>query len=223
MAIETTTSTSPPLPGGSGKQSNENVSKPGNTIELPRWIVYCQAALLGVIAATFFIFGLMVGSLTTGQAPPDIAKVDCQVAGKVEYRDGAEIRPDEGAVIFLLPKNERPVERAAASSVNPDGFQALDNPGIEILHHLGGAVVRADENGEFDVVVDGNTNGIDYYFLVVSRHKRNEETSPLTKLQVAAIGTYFIPVERLMDDQAVYWSTVKARADRIEIPRIEFD
>jgi hypothetical protein len=179
--------------------------------------------LLGIIATTFFIFGLMVGSLTSGVDVNAEARFDCRVSGIVEYRDDGELLPDAGAVVFLLPKKEKPDERAAASPVSPEGFRALDNPGIEILHQLGGAVVRADENGKFDVLIDGNAGlGVEYHFLIVSRHQARDESEPLSKQQVAAIGTFFMPVERLVNDSAIYWSSLTAREKRIEIPKVEF-
>lgn len=192
-------------------------------ISVPRWLVYFQAGLLGVVATTFFVFGLMVGSLTSGSERPNDAKVDCRVSGRVTYRERGETKPDEGAVVFLLPKNRKPDERMDASSVSPAAFQALDNPGIEKLHQLGGAVVRADENGMFEVIIDGNeSDGIDYHVLVVSRNQAGTETEQLSKPQVAAIGTFFMPVERLVHDRAIYWSSLTARSKSQKLSAVEF-
>ena len=192
-------------------------------ITLPRWLVYFQAALLGIVATTFFIFGLMVGSLTSGNVAPAVEKFDCRVSGVVEYFDGNNVLPDEGAVVFLLPRDGKPQERAAASSVSPDSFLALDNPGIEVVHQLGGAIVRADQNGEFEVVVDASLgDGVDYFFLVVSRNKQDEEAKPLSKQQVAAIGSWFLPVERVMNDRAIFWDVVNARSERAKLTTVRF-
>ena len=204
-------------------QRSNSVTSILQTVEIPRWIVYFQAALLGIIATTFFIFGLMVGSLTSGVDVNAESRFDVRVSGTVEYRTDGKLLPDEGAVIFLLPKQEKPDERAAARPVSPAGFRALDNPGIEIVHQLGGAIVRADENGKFNVLIDGNAGlGIDYHLLVVSRNCSRDEAELLTKQQVAAIGTFFMPVERLVNDQAIYWSSLTAREKVIELPKVEF-
>ena len=65
----------------------------------------------------------------------------------------------------------------AGESVNPDTFKALDNDAINRIHELGGAVVRADENGQFDVIIDANYgNGLGYYLLIVSRNQRGVDT-----------------------------------------------
>ncbi len=193
------------------------------TITLPRWLVYFQAAMLGIVATTFFIFGLMVGSVTSGSVTESIEKFDCRVSGVVQYADGGDVLADAGAVVFLLPRAAKPQQRAAASSVNPDSFMALDNPGIEVVHQLGGAIVRADENGQFEVVVDaGVGKAIDYFVLVVSRNKAEESAEPLTKQQVAGIGTWFMPVERVMSDRAIYWDTLSLSTEQVELPAIRF-
>lgn len=180
--------------------------------------------MLGIVATTFFIFGLMVGSLTSSGNPSASETFDCRVSGVVEYEDAnGDPLPDEGAVVFLFPAEGKPQERAAASSVSPDSFQALDNPGIEIVHRLGGAIVRADENGEFEVVVDGTPgSGKDYYLLVVSRNQAAGNAKPLSKKQVAVIGTFFLPVERVMNDRAIYWDELTAQSDRMTLPLVSF-
>ena len=191
-------------------------------ISVPRWAVYTQAALLGLIATTFFIFGLMVGSLTSGTT--EINKTfGCRVIGSVAYRIDGDLHADDGAVVFLLPKNEKPDQRGAGELVNPDTFKPLDNPAIDRIHELGGAVVRADENGAFEVVVDANYgNGIQYYLLIVSKNKRGVDTGAMTKEQVAGIGTYFAPIEDVVQDRSLYWMTVVAAEERIDLPEIEF-
>ncbi len=193
------------------------------TIVLPRWIVYFQAALLGVIATTFFIFGLMVGSLTSGIEPDELAKFECQISGTVEYPTDDGMQPDEGAVVLFLPKNVRPDQPSAGSLVSPAGFQALDNLGIDNLHALGGAIVRADQNGDFKVKVDAaGGKGVDYFLLVVSRHVANDNGLALTKQQLAGINSFFIPAERVVDDQAIYWDSINAHSSKQKKIKVSF-
>ena len=55
---------------GSGGEATEIRAIAAGNIVLPRWVVYFQASMLGVCAATFFVFGMMVGNVTsTGPAP----------------------------------------------------------------------------------------------------------------------------------------------------------
>ena len=63
-------------------------------------------------------------------------------------------RADRGAVVLILPANKKPNSRSEGRLVHPDSFQALDNEAIDRIHRLGGAVVRADENGQFEVAID---------------------------------------------------------------------
>ena len=202
----------------SGHQSSwkENIS-------VPRWAVYFQAALLGLIATTFFIFGMMVGSLTPGTNAEIDAAFDCRVKGSVAYREDGDLRADEGAVVFLLPTDKKPDERSPGDCVNPGNFKALDNAGIDRIHDLGGAVVRADDNGIFDVIVDAKYgDGQSYYLLIVSNNKRGEDTEPMQKEQVASIGTFFIPVEDVVEDRSYYWRRITIDSEAVHLPEIEF-
>jgi len=191
-------------------------------ITLPRWVVYFQAALLGLIATTFFVFGLMVGSLTSGTEAETGATFDVQVTGAVVWDHGTGWVADEGAVLFLLPRTGKPLERAAGNSVAPDSFEPLNNPGVAIVNRLGGAVVRTDTTGKFDILIDGSESGIDYFVLVVSRNQIEKKPHSLTKQQLAAIGTYFVPVESVINDRAMYWSTLKASKEKIDLGTIKF-
>ena len=191
-------------------------------IEIPRWVVYFQAALLGLIATTFFIFGVMVGNLTSNPAARVNALIDCRVIGSVVYRVDGALHADEGAVVILLPQNRKPESRYRGELVNPDSFKPLDNEAIDQIHQLGGAVVRADENGQFDVMVDANKdNAVGYYLLIVSNHQRADDAEQMTKEQFASIGTFFSPVEEVVDDRAFHWMKVSANSQRIDLPQIE--
>ena len=68
-------------------------------VTVPRWAIYCQAALLGIIATTFFVFGMMVGSLTSNSTEVN-ATFDCRVVGSVAYRIDGDLKADDGAVIL---------------------------------------------------------------------------------------------------------------------------
>jgi len=211
-------------------EPNESASAPRSSkfdswkelVTVPRWAIYCQAALLGLIATMFFIFGMMVGSLTSGNAEIN-AIFDCRVLGSVAFRDEGNLKADEGAVVFLLPKDKKPDERSPGKLVSPATFKALDNSAIDRIHELGGAVVRADENGQFDVLIDASYgNGLEYYVLIVSKNVRGVDTAPMAKEQVAAIGTFFMPVEEVVEDRSYHWMVINADGERVDLPEIEF-
>ena len=213
-------------PAGNPGAESANTSKLESwkeCIEVPRWAVYSQAALLGLIATTFFIFGMMVGSLTSGNSAEINATFACRVVGGVAYRADGDLRADEGAVVILLPKDKKPDARAPGKSVNPGTFKALDNNAIDRIHELGGAVVRANENGQFDVIIDANYgNGLEYYLLIVSKNQRGVDTEAMTKEQVATIGTFFMPVEDVVEDRSFYWMKFNADRERIDLAEVEF-
>lgn len=210
-------------PSSTSDATPNSLDESTKLISIPRWVVYFQAALLGIIATTFFIFGMMVGNLTSSSSREVNPNFDCRVVGSVAFRENGDLQADEGAVVFLLPKNEKPDERFPGESVNPGSFKALDNSAIDRIHELGGAVVRADQNGQFDVMIDANiAGGIEYYLIIVSNNVRGEDTEPMTKEQVAAVGTYFIPVEDVVDDRSFYWLKLSAETERIDLPEIEF-
>jgi hypothetical protein len=166
---------------------------------------------------------MMVGSLTSSSGTEINATFDCRVTGSVAYRVDGDLRADEGAVIMLLPQNRKPDERAAGISVNPGSFKALDNEAIDRIHSLGGAVVRADENGQFDVIIDANYgNGLSYYLVIVSKNQRGIDTEEMTKEQTASISAFFMPVEDVVEDRSFHWMKVVAESESLILPEIEF-
>ena len=198
------------------------------TIPIARWVVYCQAALLGLVAFSFFMFGMLVGSFTSGSGGQDNARFDCRVLGSVAYRSRSQgnqgdLLADEGAVVFLLPRDRQPDKRSPGELVNPETFKVLDNPAIDAIHELGGAVVRADENGHFDVLIDASYgDGLDYNLFIVSKNVRGVETEPMTKEQIAGISTFFAPVEAVVEDRSYRWMKITADGERVDLPEYEF-
>jgi predicted small secreted protein len=191
-------------------------------VEIPRWIVYCQAALLGIMATSFFVFGLMVGNLTSNQNSGLNQTLACRVTGSVVYRENGSLLSDEGAVVLLLPHDKKPDVRGSGESVSPQSFQALGNDAVDRIYQLGGAVVRADANGQFDVTIDAQRGADDnYYLLIVSKHKPAESTK-MNKEQTASISPFFIPVEDVVDDRAFYWMKVTANDETLALPEFEF-
>lgn len=192
-------------------------------VSIPRWIVYTQAGLLGLVGTLFFLFGILVGHFTTDRSGEVSATFDCRTIGSVAYRVDGDLRGDDGAVVFLLPADKKPDQRAPGNLVNPATFKALDNAAIDRIHELGGAVVRTNKNGQFDVVIDANSgNGIEYYLLIVSKHQRGVDTTQMTKEQNAIISSFFIPVEDVIEDRSYHWMKVKAYQKRLDLPEIEF-
>lgn len=195
--------------------SETAVGSDSDRISLPRWIVYFQGALLGVVAATFFIFGMMVGgAYSTGGANSEKI-TDCRVSGEVWFQTQA----DEGAVVLLLPVDRQPAERVDPRALNPSRFEPLENPAISLIHELGGAVTRIDDRGKFEVLVDSPGA---YHVVAISNNSSPNERQPLRKDQKATLGTYFRPIENLIDEQAYSFSRVQVDGDSKQLPVIRF-
>ncbi|MCH2183668.1 MAG: hypothetical protein MK108_16845 [Mariniblastus sp.] len=200
------------------EKSSDSARAVGQVISVPRWIIYFQGALLGVVAATFFVFGMMVGSLTRGGST-DETRWDCQVTGQVLCVGERGERGDAGAVVLLLPRDRRPEKRMDGQSVNPNSFEPLNNPVIDFIHASGGAVVRTDDQGRFDSFVQAPNT---YFLLVISRHQAKPAGRSLTRSEMAALGSYFSSVEDLLGDQDYHWQTRFLDSSEANLGTIQF-
>jgi len=184
-----------------------------------RKLIYGQAALLGISSATFFMMGMMVGNLTSSStadgSPAAVASAyaeDCRISGVVTVkREGKEV-PDVGAVVVLLPRRSTPEKRQPPGLIMPQTFVALDNPAIEAIHTAGGAVVRADADGKFNVLVD---QGRDYRLLVLSK-SRSSSGRQLTDQQSEMLEAWFAPSEKLVRDNDFLWREVEDAGEEFE-------
>ena len=184
-----------------------------HTITLPRWVVYFQGGLLGVVATTFFIFGMMVGSLT---GPSAVKVQSCRVTGQVTAERGGSSIPDSGSVVVLLPVEVQNVQRIPPADLHPAAFKPLNNPAIEKIHEMGGAIVRANESGEFEFYVDAPKS---FDLLVISTMKGRDD---LSKAEMAGIGKFFLPVEDLLGDNKFVWKRVSTSGTQTNLGRINF-
>lgn len=201
-----TQQTASDLAGGTRSNNRSN-----DTILLPRWVVYFQAALLGIVAATFFIFGMMVTSLTSNSDDPfDGGEV--RVFGTVAKTDEGQQVPDTGAVVLLLPDSPVSISRQDPTTIRPDSFEPLENPTIDAIRAQGGSVVRSNIDGKFELFARPGV----YNLLIISKTTGNTRQK-LSKEQVATISQYFLPVEKLIQDQQFYWQPIRVKDIAIEI------
>ena len=49
-----------------------------------------------------------------------------------------------------------------------------------------------------------------------------DKITALIEEQVAGIGTFFAPIEDVVEDRSFYWMTLVAGEERIDLPEIEF-
>ncbi|QEG22378.1 hypothetical protein [Mariniblastus fucicola] len=208
------------------ENESSNPSVRESHIWVSRRLIYGQAALLGVSAATFFMLGMMVGSLTapagsgsTGNSTGAAFVEDCRISGVAMWRSSGRELADVGAVVVLLPRGAQPEKRQAPGLIMPDTFVALDNPTIEAIHNSGGAVVRTDGDGKFNVLVDRDR---EYRLLLVSKNRRTTGRQ-LTEQQSKLLESWFAPAEKLIRDNDFQWHNVDASSDSIDVGMLSFD
>ena len=187
-------------------------------IPIPRWIVYLQGALLGVIATSFFVFGFAVGNHTKSLSQQSAEPGRCQVQGTVYFDEGTYRRADYGAVVLLLPAERKPRQRPDASGLRPGSFEPLDNPSIEAIRELGGAVVRANTDGAFQATLEADKS---YWVLAISKNKQLPDAE-ISKQTRAEIGAYFFPIEDLFQDQAFSWTQVRVTGQSQTLDAVVF-
>ena len=214
MSVKDTTGETTQTPSAEQGSSVPTNTKPSHIL-LPRKVVYFQGALLGIVATTFFIFGMMVGSLTGG---PSTAKIQsCRVTGFVTFQKNGSSVPDSGSVVLLLPIDSANIQRQSPEQLRPNNFKPLNNPAIEMVHQAGGVVVRADESGKFDVYVDSPRS---FDLLVISRNQKGKRV--LTKSEMAGIGKFFLPVETLLGDNQFVWKRVATTGKQTDLGQVDF-
>lgn len=192
-------------------------------IQIPRWVIYAQALLIVITAGIFFVLGVLVNGLNSPTSADFKRKLDCRVYGSVAYRADGNLKADRGAVVMILPANRKPSARSQGGLVHPNSFQALDNEAIDRIHRLGGSVVRADENGQFEVTIDSNAVvGIPYSVLVVSKNGAQRDGAALTKDQFASLAEFFAPVEDVVEKRPFFWMELTADGERVDLPEVEF-
>ena len=175
---------------------------------IPRWIIYFQAALLGMVATTFFVFGIMVGNLTSsGNAV--VSNESFSVTGTVRLGDSFDSPPDAGAVVIFLPTPPPDLVRQDPTLIRPTSFVPLENPTIDWIRSMGGTVVRSNIDGNFEVF--GKPGA--YTLLVISNTRSNATDAKLSKKQVATISQYFLPVDQLIEKQDFFWKTMRLEKD----------
>lgn len=197
--------------------ASQQTASGSERVSVPRWIIYVQGALLGLTATTFFVFGMAVGNTTgTGGVAEDTGM--CVISGAVYFDRGHERVADNGAVVILLPVDSRPRVRPDATGLRPDRFEAIRNEAIDEIRALGGCIVRADQDGNYQAELD---NSKSYWWLVISRNQRADNDS-IGKQTRAEMGTYFLPIEDLLGDQAFMWHKVRLSGNRQKMDVVTF-
>lgn len=194
-----------PLPRPGGTPSAQD------RIAVPRYVLYTQGVLLGAVALTCFVFGVLTGG-TFFSSPASAGKGPTAISGTVRYAAGNQRLPDEGAVIIVLPQTKDVGQRASAEGMRPD--EPLPDeplPGAQQIRDMGGAYTRAGPQGEFKVDLAGSGK---YYVLVLSNHARRSGDENVKTTDLATIGRFLDGAVDLLADSKYQFTSETIRGDR---------
>jgi hypothetical protein len=192
---------------------SQHLQESAQRVSIPRYVLYSQGFLLGVVALAFFVFGLIVGGRSGIQSAELSTHSPCTVTGSILFDDATDAAlPDEGSVVILLPVARRPDEKIAADGLQPAAPAPQDDhPGVTMLRGLGGDYARVDRRGRFQV--RATTTGR-YFLLVISRHRQRDANEHPKANELAQLGRYVIPATQLLGQSRYQWQEVLLRADR---------
>jgi hypothetical protein len=177
---------------------------PSDTILYPRRMLYVEAVLYLVIAATSFGLGYLIGRggqpRSTGGEKEDAAIASrVPIEGTVFYAPPlVKGTPDFGAMVIVLPASKtppRPLPLLELLLGSESG--AAKNPTLEELKGLGGGFARADGEGRFTLFVPQPGS---YRVLIISHRATRSSSDTLPPRELEEIGKYFesatVPLQR---------------------------
>ena len=137
---------------------------------------------------------------------------DCRVSGKLTAKTNNREDPAIGGVVFALPRDRFPKSPLPAACVTPKEFQALDNQTIAAIHDLGGAISRVDEDGQFDLIVDG---GRGYFLFGVATATGGGQ--PVSESDMELLARFFQPAGKLTTGNQTVWKKFHADEDYLDL------
>jgi hypothetical protein len=182
-------------------------------VAIPRYVLYLQGGLLGIVALVAFAIGMLAGGAILTQPPAPAAAQACVIRGSVTYASGPRQLPDEGAVIAILPQSQtKPDEKAPVAGLRPDDPTPGDtNRGIAILREIGGAYARTDANGRFELQVPDRGR---YLVLVVSNRSLLRSVEQIQTGDILKIGPYFDNAADLLGNHRYQLTPESFQGDR---------
>ena len=139
---------------------------------------------------------------------------DCRVRGQVL----AGKQTEQGAVIVLLPKDKQPKAPLAPGLIMPATFVALDNPTIDTIHRNGGAVVRTDDEGRFELLVDQNRR---FRLWVLSKSRPASGQKP-EDAAAKQLETWFAPSSKLLRENEFRALDFETAGDSHDVGEVDF-
>ncbi|MCA9264692.1 MAG: hypothetical protein KDA60_12615 [Planctomycetales bacterium] len=180
-------------------------------IAVPRYVIYSQGALLGLVALLSFLFGAFFGGCVGDHAATPQANRPVQLSGSVMYLDRRGVAlADDGSVVLAFPADARPEHQLSLRGLRPDTKPLdADDPNRTALHVMGGSIARV-ENGMYQMDIEPGQ----YFVLVVSANQRRPRNDEPTDQELAQIGRYVVPAFDLLDRNAYRWEQLNLDGPR---------
>jgi hypothetical protein len=175
---------------------------------------YVQAILVAGTAVAAFLAGYWIGrsDALSGRSDNRLAAGREQVLlqGRLVYDPGTQRLTGDGeAVVIVLPHDRFPNQLCSPYGVRPgDSPPTESNLTVLSIRHLGGAYVRADESGDFSVVLPEGK----YRILMISRHTIRPPDLYIDELDKTQIGRYFSEPEELLRTSKYRWISTELSA-----------
>jgi len=184
-----------------------------NYVAVPRYIVYVQGILLGVVALIAFALGILVGGATvTNSGTKGGPTGPVLLSGRVTYRDsGNQQANDEGCVVIALPDNAKPEQKIDIDGLRPDDDSPGDtHPGVVAIREIGGNIDRVDRDGNFRLQLSEPGR---YFVLMLSAHTRAPDGITPDRDHLAQMGRYFTSPLDLIGTNKHFWRNERVQRD----------
>jgi hypothetical protein len=193
-------------------------------ILFPRRSYYIQAVLFLALAAAAFSSGYFIGrgdaTLKLENERDVAARVSVMIEGKLFFNPGTgEIAGDQGAVAIAVPEGRFPERPIGIQGIRPQDRPLAEddnNKSIRTIRELGGGYARADDEGNFSMVLPDQGN---YHVLVISANADRPSGAEVDELELLEMEKYFELADRLVSRFKYRWELQEFNigADPIEI------
>jgi hypothetical protein len=180
---------------------------PAGMILFPRRMLYVEAVLYVLIAATSFSLGYLVARNSSSNAANTEAGASAAdslapLEGTVMVDQSGKKQPNVGAVVIVLPADKSLKPLSAARFRPGEAPAGSDDLAMHDLAAFGGAMARIGADGSFHVSVPRPGS---YRVLVVSPHGTREPGGDWT-LDQRDLGKYFDDPTELVRKNPYKWS-----------------
>jgi len=186
---------------------------PCDMILYSRRTLYTHGVVFVVLTVVAFGLGYLIGRTAkvgeVRQQQADAARQAVTIEGALTYQTGGgAVQADQNAVIIVLPETKQPLDsKIVVRDIGPGSPLPGEKPdqvpaAVGEIDKLGGAYARADDKGEFSVVVPDQG---DYFVLLISAHARRPLRSQIHELHLERMGYYFTMPEGLIGSYAYDW------------------